>query len=679
MNALLGSNYVTSSRYCLHCTSPPPHIVPGAWHKLRRRTPPRVVLSALPQPVENTVDSEQRHVETLESQLIGLGDEVPVQGFLEVNIGHSLPGQHANLSDTVQWQEMPSELDVVERLVACRTVNCVLQTVQQCKAQFGPQALLSALSHLSRASASFKPHETQKLLKHNGFWVIIGLIKQLAPSMNAKTASSCCIHLGFIGAPLLRHAKDALLARIGDLASDLSAKDISAVLRHAPNRYQINPALLDKLFSRHQALISRNGIASNDLASLLASCARLEHKHGGLLPVARRHLEENGLAFPPADMALCVWALSELKLYYQGVMSVALRNLQDNNERYSPKDLGLLLTSLTRQRYHPQQAFSTLLSTALRLRDEMQPADLANVFTCLGTFGYHPGSAAITALAGRGEELLQDSGATELCAYAWGLGMVGEVKAPLFGAVMERAARLHQDKKLGLGHLCSLFMSQLCSHLADTPVEVDPELADACRRAWAARRMGASKGSMRRTVVDVIKALGVRHSTNRLTRDGVMLVDIVLRPSSTRYVALQVCTQHDFDSKSGQLLGPARFERAVLERNGWEVKMLSGADVQRVPAAKRGAFVAELLRSCGIKVDAAALAAARAGRLDTLETDLRDSMRVGEDDAAATLKELDELVRRTADPEAQRTASRARAQQGSGGRWRGSGSRSVSR
>lgn len=65
--------------------------------------------------------------------------------------------------------------------------------------------------------------------------------------------------------------------------------------------------------------------------------------------------------------------------------------------------------------------------------------------------------------------------------------------------------------------------------------------------------------------------LQVRHEARRPTKDGLVLIDIALKPSPERFVALQVVQAEEMATNTGQLLATAHFHKDILERNGWEV------------------------------------------------------------------------------------------------------------
>lgn len=99
--------------------------------------------------------------------------------------------------------------------------------------------------------------------------------------------------------------------------------------------------------------------------------------------------------------------------------------------------------------------------------------------------------------------------------------------------------------------------------------------------------------------------LQVRHDSRRPTRDGLVQIDIALKPSAERFIALQVVVEEDRAINTGQLLATAVFQKEVLERNGWEVKHLPVRDLQVLSDPRlQPLFVAELLKSMGIKAKA---------------------------------------------------------------------------
>mmetsp|Transcript_21582 Transcript_21582/g.56291 ORF Transcript_21582/g.56291 Transcript_21582/m.56291 type:complete len:291 (-) Transcript_21582:395-1267(-) len=122
---------------------------------------------------------------------------------------------------------------------------------------------------------------------------------------------------------------------------------------------------------------------------------------------------------------------------------------------------------------------------------------------------------------------------------------------------------------------------------------------------------GAST-TTKRALPRIMQALGIRHGIGRPTTDGLVSVDIALRPGPDRFLALQVVEEHEHTANTGQFLGPQRFQSSVLEANGWEVKHVMAKDLRMLDEAAWPAFIAELLRNMGVRVSPDALAAAQA-------------------------------------------------------------------
>lgn len=95
-----------------------------------------------------------------------------------------------------------------------------------------------------------------------------------------------------------------------------------------------------------------------------------------------------------------------------------------------------------------------------------------------------------------------------------------------------------------------------------------PPMLDAMKRSWVANvQKGAAcaswQASPTRAVSELVTGLRVRHDAARATRDGLVLIDIALRPSDDRYVALQVLRDFDYTRNTGQMMGSLQFERQV--------------------------------------------------------------------------------------------------------------------
>jgi hypothetical protein len=123
-------------------------------------------------------------------------------------------------------------------------------------------------------------------------------------------------------------------------------------------------------------------------------------------------------------------------------------------------------------------------------------------------------------------------------------------------------------------------------------------------------------------VANVLRELGVAYDVGRVTGDGLVGLDIVMLAGGTRRVVLQLAKDTEFAANTRQLLGPALWQRDVIERNThsniagvhqrYEVRLLPVKEWRECPGDKRLQFVAELLRQLGINVGRVAVERAAA-------------------------------------------------------------------
>ena len=175
--------------------------------------------------------------------------------------------------------------------------------------------------------------------------------------------------------------------------------------------------------------------------------------------------------------------------------------------------------------------------------------------------------------------------------------MLGETSRPVFARLAGLLPALFEEGELtNEGLLRQAFQAYLCSKLDDADEQSSPSpsssssssslsfpplLVDSMKRSWvSSMQQSASRSSSpfnkgpNDLVSDLVTKLRVKHDVRRVTRDQLALVDIALRPSEDRFVALQILKEHDVARNTNQMMGSTIFQRRILERNGWEVKYL---------------------------------------------------------------------------------------------------------
>jgi hypothetical protein len=139
-------------------------------------------------------------------------------------------------------------------------------------------------------------------------------------------------------------------------------------------------------------------------------------------------------------------------------------------------------------------------------------------------------------------------------------------------------------------HMRGSLTDTLCFHLA---------------LACAGKRRPHHPLTIKQEVAAILKGLRVQHELGRRTRDGLVTIDVALQAPGERYIALQVVMEHEHTCNTGQFLGPLQFQTQVLEMNGWEVRHVRAKDLKALKPASKPLFMADLVRSMGVRVPVA--------------------------------------------------------------------------
>ncbi|KAG2490019.1 hypothetical protein HYH03_011484 [Edaphochlamys debaryana] len=94
----------------------------------------------------------------------------------------------------------------------------------------------------------------------------------------------------------------------------------------------------------------------------------------------------------------------------------------------------------------------------------------------------------------------------------------------------------------------------------------------------------------------------VAHEVRRPTGDKLAVIDIAVKGGADQWVALMLVHEEMQCSNSKQLWGSVHVQRQVLEKNGWDVRYLYVRDLERLERSVRPLFIADLLRSVGVRI-----------------------------------------------------------------------------
>lgn len=278
----------------------------------------------------------------------------------------------------------------------------------------------------------------------------------------------------------------------------------------------------------------------------------------------------------PQGVSNVLWACGSLGLYFPELIKASLEYFAARRASFKAQEVSNMAWALTQLRHHPQQ-YSQALTAALLSQPEgaLRPADVASVLQLLATFCVVPSKQSMGELCRRLDTLIPKCSSAELCNCLWALGLLGETARPQFARIAAALPARFERGELDDGLLRQAFQALLCATLresssleqqqqqqqgstaassssatpasstASTIPSFPPLMLDTMKRLWVSTiQAGAARAarptSPTKVVSDEIAKLRVRHDAARATRDGLVLIDVALRPSEERYVALQV-------------------------------------------------------------------------------------------------------------------------------------------
>lgn len=495
------------------------------------------------------------------------------------------------------------ELDLHEELVDCECWSDVLDIVHDERLSLTTRNLVTALKKLASLCRGMSRPEIQSQMQTEHYGVLQLLIQKHCPTMSAFQVVNAMYSMAVMG-----HADTKTLAlcsmRVEAVLKDFNDRDVSSVLyAYASLKRSPSKELLEKLTVKAQQLVDLGLVAPQGISMILWSCATLGFCNHFLVTAITTAIEGR---FPEGytsqGVANIIWSLARLQRFSPVLVKAALSHFQAKAESYRPQECFNLLWAVARFRYHPQGAFANFLSCASRHASSLQPADIGNIFQALATFSQIVDPRDMGLLLSRTEQLLARFTPAEVCSLYWALGLLDETHQPVFSKLSDLIIGLHQNGSLTESLQRQVLQGFLSAKMAQAEVELPTDLLDSCKKAWISQCQDSPPSSLTRAVSDVLKELRVHHVVRQHAVGGLVSIDIALKPSPTRFVALQITGEHEQACNTGQLLGPLQFQRKLLEENGWEVKLLTAREYGAIPEDKRVLYLAEYMKSLGVSV-----------------------------------------------------------------------------
>jgi len=396
-------------------------------------------------------------------------------------------------------------------------------------------------------------------------------------------------------------------------------------------------------------------LAPQAVSNLAWAFAKLEYYSYAFQRSALKAYAANSAGYRIQEVCNLLWASTRQRFHPEGVLAIMVRSLAENAQQLRGADFASIFLALGTFDVHPgAKMLGQLLGAADSRLTSMQPVELCNIYWGLGLMGegLHPTAVHIASLlpdhyeANRlnpgllrqvftaylgGKLTLANTGDgadPKLAAAAASISFptpmmdamkrawVANIMSSSMGtAAVEAAASggSAADSSTGDSQPSQRIESGIRASTSGSSSSNSSSSSSSTGRVVRKPTMAAGASTTtKRALPRIMQALGIRHGIGRPTTDGLVSVDIALRPGPDRFLALQVVEEHEHTANTGQFLGPQRFQSSVLEANGWEVKHVMAKDLRMLDEAAWPAFIAELLRNMGVRVSPDALAAAQA-------------------------------------------------------------------
>ncbi|GFR51966.1 hypothetical protein Agub_g14489 [Astrephomene gubernaculifera] len=502
--------------------------------------------------------------------------------------------------------------DMYEELRSCEDWRDVVDVLADEAGQLSVRTAVQALTRLNGLTRGSEAAR-RELRELPVFGVLLELLHSQVAVMNNVQLSNCLQAYSQLQVPLPEPTLEAYYAAVVAAAERFYPRDIATVFAAAAalkgagsssgdgsgsGGQQPPQALLDKLGFRATAFMTAGQFDSRSLSSLLHGAARLGYSNSLLAGAAARAAaaQPGGVRdMAPQGVSNTLWALARLGCYHPPAVEAAVEAFCAAPLAFKPQEAANLLWALTALRHHPGPAFALLVKSLLKQQREQEEQEEAE-----------EKEQQQQQQPARGQPAPPT--AMELCNMYWGLALLGRVEGAVFGqleaAVAAEWGRGGLPESLGRMAFQGFLASRLAG--ATRPPAFPPAALEALKGSWTdtVTKLAAGRGGRvcLEEVADILDQLQVVYDKRRPTGDGLALIDIALKAGPEKFVALQVIDETFHCANGSQLLGQVVMQRQLLEKNGWEVRFLLGRDLARLAPDMRPLFVADLLRSMGVRV-----------------------------------------------------------------------------
>lgn len=357
-----------------------------------------------------------------------------------------------------------------------------------------------------------------------------------------------------------------------DLSNSLWA---FATLRWSPGKMFLNGVAV-------QALNCMPRFKPQEVANTLWAYATLGHDpRQPLLDAMAAHISDRIHICRPQAVSNSLWAYARLK-YNPGpvFLDTTIRRAMSVFHQYTPQELGNTLWAVAALEHHPGQPFLEAAAVhVVRRVDHLSATDCSNVLWAFSRL-FTPLSPDLLAVAGSLVlRLWPRFRSSEIANTLWALSILRAASSLVWSAILAKMTQL-QPSSFDDADLHQIFQAY---HLLEPSLKktgsVSPSssfphaLLQLAESRWkAAVHLPSHNSLLLSAVSKTLWDLGIKHTTQHITADGLFCVDIALEGEQ---VVIEVDGPDSFSINSYRPLGHMVGRRCMLEACGYVVRSIA--------------------------------------------------------------------------------------------------------
>ncbi|KAK9846558.1 hypothetical protein WJX81_006537 [Elliptochloris bilobata] len=348
--------------------------------------------------------------------------------------------------------------------------------------------------------------------------------------------------------------------------------------------------------------------ATQAVSNILWGCSVLNYYNQELYATMAEFMLEKLPDFVEQEVSNTMLAYAKMEYIDFAVMEAFEREVSrpDRLRRFTSQALSNILWSFATLRYYPTRAIDALCEAVWAVAHALNAQEISNVVWALARLAHHPGRV-LAVLDPHIIARMPDMTRQAISNSLWGLATLQAMRLPSFQMLLDSMSELHITS-MNIMQLSQTFQALLLAKVQQEQqpgrlrLRIDEELYRTVARSWRLQVCATVVSSFQADVSATLNFMGVPHSVEYETEDGLFSLDIVVHGPRGR-VAIEVDGPFHFTINTRQPTGPTLIRRRALTGMGWMVVSVPFYDYFPLNSlTSKVHYLARLLAMVGIVV-----------------------------------------------------------------------------